>query len=284
MKYIVISPTDLTATVVPRKPQRGFVVPLEFRPDQTTRSPIENIIYMEVLYPARYAEDRKRGIANQKYKLLEPDPWLIAIGIIMWQGIVQGLAWNSVKFLVNKALCSLRRFGAAPKPSAEISRARRRTSLEFCWTEYSESGRRQREMFISMRREFDRMSPHEIQTVCDSRIERMRLSRFPEHRNLKGNDMATLVNQLVQRLQAFPGVETKRLRSRISFWRPDGTRFCKIEPVDAPDRIVFTDLYYEQHKHLLPYSEPDGDGRLLLRLSNASRVEGAFKLAQQRCK
>ncbi len=91
------------------------------------------------------------------------------------------------------------------------------------------------------------------------------------------------VDQLASFIRGLQGVKAKDLKSRTSFWRADGTRFCKIEMQPLPV-IVFTDLSHANDGQLLPYSEPDHKGRLKLRLTNSQRVETARALAVKRYK
>jgi hypothetical protein len=41
---------------------------------------ISNKVLHQVIYPARYARDRARGITGKKYMLWVPEPWLVALG------------------------------------------------------------------------------------------------------------------------------------------------------------------------------------------------------------
>lgn len=83
-------------------------------------------------------------------------------------------------------------------------------------------------------------------------------------------------------LRALPGINAKELKSRISYWRANGTRFCKLEGKASNSTIVFTDLHYTTAHHLLAESESDHEGRLKLRLINARRVESAKALILKR--
>jgi hypothetical protein len=81
-----------------------------------------------------------------------------------------------------------------------------------------------------------------------------------------------------------PGVFAKDKKSRTSYWRSDGARFCKIEQLSGGWVIVFTDLSYAKDGHLLPNSEQDRDGRLMLRLTNSQRIEAVKILIAKRSK
>ena len=70
-----------------------------------------------------------------KAKMVAPDPWMLAIGAIVWEGILQGLSWDLVKASAMAGLRLLRSRGLAPEekkvPTAKSTRRAR--SLEFRW-------------------------------------------------------------------------------------------------------------------------------------------------------
>ena len=111
MKYILLDRQTLTVKVKKKPSKKSFIIPTEL--DDFHLSPIEEAIYYWVLYPAAHAEDRKKYPDDEKkgihreYQLFEPQPWLIAIGYLMWQGIVQGFTWDVVKLFVRQAINEL---------------------------------------------------------------------------------------------------------------------------------------------------------------------------------
>jgi hypothetical protein len=83
-------------------------------------------------------------------------------------------------------------------------------------------------------------------------------------------------------IRKLPGITAKDLKSRTSYWRADGTRFCKLEESGSSTVIVFTDMLFEKDGHQLQNSEPDHEGRLQIRLTNSQRVEDAKELIAKR--
>jgi hypothetical protein len=138
------------------RPRKGMI-PLQssYARDIIRTSPIGRIVYFDVLYPSMEAADRRAG-RNRKACLITPDPWLVVLAAVMWEGIVQGLTWDCVKAAGKAALARLAERGLAPT----ASKARRttsgqresRTEVGFHWVEYAESGKKQRELFLGLRR------------------------------------------------------------------------------------------------------------------------------------
>lgn len=118
--------------------------------------PVAHAVLLNVLYPARYARDRRLGITGRKYALIPPDPWLVALGLVMWEGIVQGLSWDTVKTAVSTALDKMRRSNAAPVDTSS-TKIKRELRLGFHWTDYVD-GEKQREMFFGLRRKYKQES------------------------------------------------------------------------------------------------------------------------------
>lgn len=44
-----------------------------------------------------------------------PDPWLLALFVLMWEGLVQGLTWDSIKYLIQRTLSFFQKRGVAPR-------------------------------------------------------------------------------------------------------------------------------------------------------------------------
>jgi len=177
MQYILLDKHTLTVGIGNRPSKNTFVVPTEVRALFRELSPIEDAIYYDVLYAARYAEDRKRYPDDEKkgicraYKLIEPTPWLIAIGYLMWQGIVQGLTWDMVKLSVRQAIDELSSHNLAPNPISKKTRKSGETSIGFAWSQYATNGSKQREMFLGLKSRYERLSESERQQVDMSVIE-----------------------------------------------------------------------------------------------------------------
>src|SRR5215469_15104324 len=106
MKFIQFDPESMTVAVTDGQQQGGVKIPVAQADIKENpwkaRIPISSVIYQHVLYRATEAEDR-RGKEEIAHFLVPPDPWLVAIGMIMWEGIVGGFAWDSVKALVHRA-------------------------------------------------------------------------------------------------------------------------------------------------------------------------------------
>ncbi len=151
MKHIRHNPRTNTVTVGDGDPGGKRIVPVvEPSKVDLERNPIASFIYWEVLYPAVEAKDRREGRTGVAYSLVPPDPWLVALGMVMWEGIVQGLSWDVVKLSVRKALSVMQSQGVAPDESYE-KKGRKRAELGFCWTAYKD-GKKQYDMFVGLRR------------------------------------------------------------------------------------------------------------------------------------
>ena len=154
MKHIRHNPWSNTVSVGDGDPGGARVLPVvnPFNVD-LGRNPIAPDVYWQVLYPAVEARDKRRGRKGVAYSLVHPDPWLIALAMVMWEGIVQGLSWDTVKLSVRKALSVMQSEGVAPTETREThtKKKAKRTELGFCWTEYK-NGKKQYDMFVGLRR------------------------------------------------------------------------------------------------------------------------------------
>jgi hypothetical protein len=172
VKYIVVSEDDLSVDVVRDHPASGFVVPVKLKAIYRKLSPFESMVYYDFLYPARYEEDKikypglkQKGIYT-RYKLIEPPPWMIAMAYIMWEGIIEGLVWDAVKAMVWSAMAKLSSFGVAPG----TTQAEKETQVGFSWARYGTDGRKQRDMFIGLKRIYMEMSEDQRREVTRSVI------------------------------------------------------------------------------------------------------------------
>jgi hypothetical protein len=59
-----------------------------------------------------------------------PDPWLMAIGAVMLEGVIQGLTWDAVKLAVQQALDLLRTRKRTPAPAASKRKAEKSLGFE----------------------------------------------------------------------------------------------------------------------------------------------------------
>jgi hypothetical protein len=172
VKYIVISKDDLSVDVVKDHPESGFVVPVKLKAINRKLSPFERMVYYDFLYPARYEEDRikypglkQKGIYT-RYKLIEPPPWMIAMAYVMWEGIIEGLAWDAVEPMVWSAMTKLSSFGVAPG----TTQAEMETQAGFSWARYGTDPRKRRDMFIGLKRLYTDMSEDKRREVTRSVI------------------------------------------------------------------------------------------------------------------
>lgn len=133
---------------------------------------IAKIVYYRAMYNSVRDKDKREGRENVHYKLVEPDPWLIALAIVMWKGIIQGFAWDVVKINVNMVLDRLRELRVAPPtmtPSTnESTRSKSKTRLGFRWTKYADHGDKQREIFLGLERLHNRASQRGRNAITES--------------------------------------------------------------------------------------------------------------------
>lgn len=148
MKYLVVE-KNLNLKIQLTSSRSNFSVPSKLTFPRYPMSPIEHTLYWDVLYPFRHALDRKRGVGKIHYSLAKPDPWLVALAAIMWQGIIQGLAWDIVKLAVLSALKKLKKAKLAPQYD---SKKRSETSIGFTWVQYSSDGRQLYKLFLGLKR------------------------------------------------------------------------------------------------------------------------------------
>jgi len=152
-----------------------FAVPVTLKGTFRLLSPLEEAIYCEVLYRAVHVEDKRKGV-EAAYWLCEPDPWLIAIAYIMWQGIIQGLSWDLVKGLVKNALTTLRSHRFAPSQTfgrttaSEAKEVDSDIELGFSWHKYANDGRKQYHLYVGLKRVYNEKTKSEKQAICRSEV------------------------------------------------------------------------------------------------------------------
>lgn len=150
MKHIRFDPQTITVKVGTGDPRGRGVIPV-IEPFKTDfdRDPLINVIYWEILYPAVEARDRREG-KNVSHSLVPPDPWLVALGLVMWEGIIQGMSWDVVKASVRAAMQTMQADKVAPSTDY-IEDVTTSTNLGFGWTEYMD-GKKQYDMFVGLKR------------------------------------------------------------------------------------------------------------------------------------
>jgi len=175
-KYIVVDAKSLDIKIATMIPKSGFVVPSVLG-QRRFLSPIEKTIYFEILYKAVYEEDRRKGIRNRAYKLAYPDAWLVAISYIIWQGIIQGFAWDSLKFIVRKALEKLRKESLAPKNQPHFEKVKSRSEtravieIGYTYSEYGIDGRKIYSIFRGLKRIYCKTTEEEREKISNSKVE-----------------------------------------------------------------------------------------------------------------
>jgi len=163
--YIVIHPETLEVDVVTESSPGWIVEPTEHLPDPEWSR-------MAFLVFAQLVELQEKRLADVKGPGGEPvlgappllEPWLVAVAHVMWQGILQGMSWDAVKFAVKKALGRLRSSdrvlvegdrGVAPGGSHTSTR------IGFALTELETGKGRLRSLFIGLQRECGKLPPQE---------------------------------------------------------------------------------------------------------------------------
>jgi hypothetical protein len=172
--YILIDRDALTIKLGARQSSKHFVIP-------TAKSQIPHSIHSireqlidRVLNPTAHRAWKethpdlvKKGV-TVAFCVAPPDPWHIAIGYLMWQGIVQGLAWDVVKLSIGNAIETLVSHNLAPA-LAKTSK-RRKTLIGFSYAEYASNGEKQREMFLGLKTGYEYTREYERNEVQKSLI------------------------------------------------------------------------------------------------------------------
>ena len=166
MNFINVNYENFSIRLEKIKLNSGFNIPVKPKAAFYNLSPIEKIIYYEILYRSTYAAEKRAG-RKIAYCLAEPDPWLIALGYLMWQGIVQGMTWGMVKPLLQNCLNVLRKAGVAP---GKNYKKQVDSSIEFgfSWTIYSNNEKKMYDMFVGLKREYNKMTEEQRKRITES--------------------------------------------------------------------------------------------------------------------
>ena len=150
MKFYSINSKKLLINVVSAPVKSNYNIPVELPSIFRKLSPLEALLYFEIFYRAQQAKDRRRGL-KVAHKLVEPDPMIIAIAYIMWEGIIQGLAWDVVKSLVLKNIASLKELIPI---TTSIKKKKSSSQLEIgVWfAKYTANEKKLYDMFIGLKR------------------------------------------------------------------------------------------------------------------------------------
>ncbi len=179
MKYIQFNPYEYTVDVTDGPKKDGVNIPVRgpnFKENPwESRISVSSLIYEHVLYRAMGAEDKRKG-RKLDYSLVPPDPWLVGIGLVMWEGILHGLAWDTVKYLVVKAIETLKKKGVAPQSEDQEVTQKEATQLGFAWTNYL-NGKKQYDMFVGLKRVYSRETKKNLRPNQSASRNRKRKSR-----------------------------------------------------------------------------------------------------------
>lgn len=86
-------------------------------------------------------------------------------------------------------------------------------------------------------------------------------------------------DELITRLSALPNVRTRIGKTRVSYWRPDKTRFCKVEEYGGSTTLVLNEVDYSMLRPQILNSEPDQDNRIRIYIVSKSMLELAIEFA-----
>ncbi len=78
--------------------------------------------FRDVLGDIEAEKHKEKTGEDVAYCLVPPDPWLLAIMYVMWDGVIQGVAWDGVKLLASNALNGLKSKKLAPGEKANEKR------------------------------------------------------------------------------------------------------------------------------------------------------------------
>jgi hypothetical protein len=151
MQYVCVDPKTLSISVRTRPGAKLRTVSCEPRAADVIDHPISHAILFGVRYPATARKDRREGRTGIKRSLRPPDPWLVSLGLVMWDGIVQGFTWDVIKLSVKAALKRLQHERIAPIDADIVDKRASSTEFGLSWSEYTKEGK-QREMFFGLRR------------------------------------------------------------------------------------------------------------------------------------
>jgi len=171
MPFIQIHPQTLDVSVTPRKPTAGVYLPTSRGQLYMELSPLYQRVYFGTIYSLAYERMSPEG-RRKKHSLTHPDPWLVALGGIIWEGLLQGMSWDLVKAAARAALAKLQAQGLAPQAnpaSSEIRSTASKTEIGFTYTTFATDGDEQERFFLGVKRSFERTN--EIQRIEATRPE-----------------------------------------------------------------------------------------------------------------
>lgn len=172
MNYITIDPNNLELSLSESEPKSGFLIPTKHSGHDVLERDFHGLVYFGVLYPYIEDEDKAKGKPKTSYRLVDPDPWLIALAAIMWQGLIQGFTWDMIKlsalkgieFLRSKSLLAKESY---PRDGWKKSKEKKKAGLEIglSWTKFSEDGDPLHRFFFGVKREYEKKSEEERESI-----------------------------------------------------------------------------------------------------------------------
>ena len=165
--------------IVDEEPENNFAIPTRKARNDVLERGFHGLVYFNVLYPYVAEEDKAKGKPKTAYSLVDPDPWLIALAAIMWQGLIQGLTWDSIKFAALKGISFLRSndlLAEEPYPSEGWKKSKKKKSsgveIGLSWTKFSVDGEPLHKFFLGIKREYENKSEEERETIKSHYIKR----------------------------------------------------------------------------------------------------------------
>jgi hypothetical protein len=165
MNYITIDPNNLELSLSEIEPKSGFLIPTKHSGYDVLERDFHGLVYFGVLYPYIEDEDKAKGEQKTSYQLVDPDPWLIALAAIMWEGLIQGFTWDMIKLSVLKGIEFLRSkslLAKEPYPRYGLNKSKwqKKVGLEIglSWTQFSKDGDPLYKFFLGVKREYEKKS------------------------------------------------------------------------------------------------------------------------------
>jgi hypothetical protein len=151
--YVNVDPKTLEITISKEK-NAPMAIPLEIK-SVGDMPPMWEVVYFQYMY-GEYHRKQKELTPNRRVaaSLAPPPPWVVALAGVMWEGIIQGAAWDTVKVAVSYAISKLRAAGLAPAPQSDRTTT---TEVGAGFRELSKPGLKQYEMFLSLKRSSKRL-------------------------------------------------------------------------------------------------------------------------------
>ncbi len=176
MKWIAIRSKGPRVSVSETAPKTGYAIRVG-HDRHAIRDSLEHLLFFDVMYPLYYSE---RGLTSKQraFSLKPPDAWLIAVAAVIWEGLLQGASWDLIKTCVLSALSQLRDARLAPTerdakadsiPSKSKKKVQSVTEVGFNWIRYGTEGRPLYNLFLGIRREFNKMDAEQRQNTLKKR-------------------------------------------------------------------------------------------------------------------